>query len=129
MQFFDVIPGSGTKASVMTTPNGVIFSIPVDLAERAGLKKESYVRLQYGRDGDDQAVQLVPCTEPTAWKVQGRKAVIQIHAKQIKPKTDHPKANVEHQVGSGSLILSLPPSWDMPEDVVDQGSASRRRSK
>ncbi len=129
MQFFDVIPGSGAKACVMTTPTGVIFSIPSDLAERAGLKKGGYLKLQYGREGSDQAVQLVPSVEPTAWKVQGRKAVIQVHAKQIKPKTDHPKAAIEHQVGNGALILSLPTSWDMPEDVVDQGSAARRRSK
>src|SRR5689334_17190909 len=126
MQFFDVIPGSGAKASVMTTPTGVIFSIPVELAERAGLKKEGFVRLQYGRDGAEQAVQLVPSAEETAWKILSRKAVIQVHAKQIRPQTEHPKTSVEHQVGNAGLILSLPQTWDMPEDVVDQNPARRR---
>jgi len=129
MQFYDVIPGSGAKASVMTTPTGVIFSIPVDLAERAGLHKEGFVRLQYGREGADQAVQLVPSAEQTAWKIQGRTAVIQVHAKQLRPKTEHPKMSIDHQLGNGGLILSLPASWDMPDDVIDPSPNTRRRGK
>lgn len=129
MQFYDVIPGSGAKASVMTTPTGVIFSIPIELAARAGLRKEGFVKLQYGREGADQAVQLVPSTEETAWKIQCRTAVVQVHAKQLRPKTEHPKTSIDHQLGNGGLILSLPTSWDMPDDVVDQGSSARRRGK
>lgn len=119
MQFHDVNPDTGARATVVATPNDVVFALPVSLAKRAGIEPDAHVTLRFGKDGDKRAVLVVPTTAETAWKVRGRRQVVQIHAKQLMPSAQIPKTELTSLMAHGGLVLNLPTGWEVQPDAVD----------
>ncbi|HYG27307.1 MAG TPA: hypothetical protein VD906_10400 [Caulobacteraceae bacterium] len=117
MDYFELrsISEAGSRPTIRTTEKSVLITIPLHLAESAGLLECAKLEVQFGESGKQRGLRL---SKGGRWAITRRRNVLQLFVREIFPKAPAPLTNLDFQVGDQRLDLMLPTPLDLADPHV-----------